>query len=143
MTDRSGQNATLSPTQELAVAALVEGHSVTDAAAVAGVTRQTVHRWLAGDFFFRAELNRQRQEIRDAYRDRLHQLAGVAIGTVEEAVGKGDARVALALLRDLGVLSLPAIGSSNPDELREAAEIEELQRQTMHQLSRDLAGAGM
>ena len=52
--------------QERAISALLTGESVTAAAGRAGVSRQTVHRWLAEDPAFIAEYNQARREIAEA-----------------------------------------------------------------------------
>ena len=61
------QNVTLptmvSPAQSLAVAALVNGSTVTQAAEKAGVARETVSRWVHRDPAFIAELQNTRAEI--------------------------------------------------------------------------------
>ena len=61
------QNVTLptmvSPAQLLAVAALVNGSTVTQAAEKAGVARETVSRWVHRDPAFIAELQNTRAEI--------------------------------------------------------------------------------
>lgn len=131
MNDSTGHDRTLSPTQDLALAALVEGATVTDAAAAAGVTRQTVHRWVAEDHVFAAELNRARAELRDAYRRRLYAVADEAIGAVEGAIGSGDARVALTVLRDLGLLKPASIGATDPAELQADREADTALRQSI------------
>lgn len=133
--DETGQNATLSATQEIAIAALLEGHTVTDAAAAAGVTRQTVHRWTTEDSEFAAEMNRQRLEIRTAYRRRVERLAEHAIGAVETAIGEGDAKTALAILKSLGLLDSTTIGPTDAEEIAQNLEINEMRRQ--EQLERD------
>ena len=50
--------ATISPAQEMAIAALIRGATVTDAATEAGVSRQTVSEWRNHDPEFIAALNR-------------------------------------------------------------------------------------
>jgi len=56
----------LSKSQISVLEALLTGSTVTHAASEAGVARTTVHRWLRNDWVFKAELNRERREIRDA-----------------------------------------------------------------------------
>jgi hypothetical protein len=71
-------NATLeplTPIQETAIASLLAGKTVTDAAADAGVDRATVHRWLREHFGFRAALNAGRRELRKSVQTRLERLA--------------------------------------------------------------------
>jgi hypothetical protein len=118
------QNATpakdpLSPNQERALAALLAGKSVTEAAAVAEVDRTTLHRWLKEDFDFGAALNRGRKDLREAMHARLMVLAAKAAGCVEKALDNGDDKVALALLKGIGLLSgePPKVGSDDPQRL--------------------------
>src|SRR3954470_11486988 len=122
------QNATptgggLTPAQEGAVAALLAGKTVTEAAAAAGADRTTVHRWLKDDFAFLAAYNRGRREMREALQGRLMALADKAVGAVESAVAAGDGKAALALLKGLGLLPGRAtgIGSDDPEELASEA----------------------
>jgi hypothetical protein len=118
-TDRheTPRNATLSPTQAIAVAALLAGKTVTAAAADAGCDRATVHRWLREDHVFRASLNAGRRELRDAVTCRLERLAEKAAECVEKAIDDGDVKAALGVLKGLQVLAPAAIGSADPTEL--------------------------
>jgi hypothetical protein len=116
------QNATpandaLSPNQEKALAALLAGKSVTEAAAAAEVDRTTLHRWLKEDFDFKAALNRGRKDLREAMHARLMVLADKAAGCVEK--DNGDGKVALALLKGIGLLSGEPVkvGSDDPQRL--------------------------
>ncbi len=111
----------LTANQEQALAALLTGSSVTDAAAAAAVDRTTVHRWLKDDVQFRAAHNRGRRELCQATEGRLLTLATKAMKCVETALDSGDGKVALALLKDLGLLPgvLPSIGSDDPAILAE------------------------
>jgi hypothetical protein len=90
-----------SPSQEKALAALLAGRSVTDAAAAAEVNRSTVHHWMKVDFAFQAALNRGRRELREAIEARLMALAEKATECVEWAMAEGDGKAALALLKGL------------------------------------------
>src|SRR4051812_612547 len=72
----------LGPNQLAAIAALVGGSSVTDAAARAGVDRTTLHRWLSGDALFVATLNRSKHEALGAVRGELRALAREAVATL-------------------------------------------------------------
>jgi hypothetical protein len=100
----------LTPAQLLALEALLAGRTVTDAAVAASVARQTVHRWLADDVAFAAELNARRLELRDAAQGRLFTMAQRAAEAVEKAITAGDLRVSLTLLEKLGLLAPPQIG---------------------------------
>ena len=118
----------LSAPQTAALEALASGATVTAAAATAGVNRVTVHRWLREDFSFQAALNQTRLDLRDAAAmARLLKLADSAAGTVQEAVEQGDVRVAVTVLKGLGLLSERAIevGLCDPKKLAVFAEKQE------------------
>ena len=104
----------MTPAQETAVAGLLAGKSVTDAAADAAVTRETVHRWLRENFAFQAELNRGRRELRESVQTRLERLAGKAAACVEKAIDGGDTKAALEVLKGLGASAPPSIGADDP-----------------------------
>ena len=110
MSDSLPHNATsgdgLSPAQEMALAALLAGQKVTDAAMAAGVHRATIHHWLKDSDrpAFRRALDRGRRELRRAARARLLALANKATDCLEVAFTEGDGKAALALLKGLGLL---------------------------------------
>lgn len=68
--------------QETALRCLAGGAHVMEAAAEAGVRRETVSRWLAQEDF-RAELLRRREEIWARYRDQITRLTGIALDSLE------------------------------------------------------------
>jgi hypothetical protein len=111
----------LSPGQLLALAAIMAGESLTEAAAAAGVDRRTIYRWLNEDADFRAAYNRGRRELRREVENHLLRVARMAVETVQRAVTDGNVIASLAVLRGTGLLSgaAPAIGSEDADELRE------------------------
>ena len=116
------QNATLSPVQEKALAAILAGKSVTDAAVAVNIDRATLHRWLRQDFEFQARLNAGRRELRDGLQARLLHLADEAAAVVESAINKRhDTKTARVLLRGLGLLpgELARIDSDDAGELRD------------------------
>ena len=105
------QNVTLptmiSPAQSLAVAALVNGSTVTQAAEEAGVARETVSRWVHRDPAFIAELQNTRAEIAAGTRCALEALGVQAIATLADALRNSymqptRLRAACAVLRMLG-----------------------------------------
>ncbi len=97
------QNATLDAKRVLALAALLEGQNMTDAAQAADVDRSTLYRWL-DEPAFAAELNKGKRELQDALHSRLLSLGERAVGVVQEALDGGDAKTALAVLKGLGLL---------------------------------------
>jgi hypothetical protein len=93
----------LSPSQLRALEALLGGSSVTKAGEAAGVSRESVHRWLREPAFAEA-LEGAKAEMWGAAKARLVGLADKAGDAVEKAIDDGNARVALSLLRGLGLL---------------------------------------
>lgn len=116
------QNATLSPIQETAVTALLAGETVTAAAHTAGVDRTTLHRWLKHDFVFTAALHQRQRECRDALLARLLALGDKAVRAVEKAIEAENPKVALEILRGLGLLRGKRLnlGSDDPAALADA-----------------------
>jgi len=110
----------LTPTQDLAIAALLAGKTIT-AAGEASVDRGTVHRWLKEDFAFQAALNRGQRELRCVAYGRLERLAEKAVDTLERALDKGDAKAALGIVKGLGILAPSSIGSGDAPELAASA----------------------
>ncbi len=78
--------AVISPVQSIAVAALVRGWSITDAAQEAGVARETVSRWVHRDPAFIAELQNTRAEIAAQTRCALEALGQQAVATLRVAM---------------------------------------------------------
>jgi hypothetical protein len=108
----------------LALAALSGGSSVTDAARAAGVDRSTVYRWIDRSPEFVAELNRYRQEQRDALRHELRGLAADAIKAMRDLLGSDTPpairlRAALAVLEAVGADSPEPIGPLHPEDVGE------------------------
>ena len=119
---------------------------MTAAAKAGGVTRQTVHRWQREKAAFQATLNRARNELAAAMETRLQKLSDRALGTVEDAVEHGNASVALAVLKGLGLLDgkRPALHFSvqleeDPNELARRNERHERERElTRQQMENEL-----
>ena len=127
----------LSKRQLSVLQALLTGSTVTDAASVAGVSRTSVHRWLRDDWVFLAELNRERREIRDAIRSQLLRAAESGVGVVSRAIEGGDLRVAMDVLKGLGLLGSRIqieIGEDDPAALEEEARIAEGEAASERQL---------
>jgi hypothetical protein len=93
----------LDPKQLKARDALLIGRTITQAASEAGVHRSTVHRML-DDAEFVSSLNTRRSELRSAADSRLEHLQAKALDALEAALDDGDARIALALLKGVGLL---------------------------------------
>ena len=98
----------VSAEQSRVVYDLVSGLTVTESAQKQGISRSTIHRWLRRDAAFSAVLNSERQRVVDEVRAGIVKLLTPALRTVEEAVQRGDAKTALAVLRSAGVLDVSA-----------------------------------
>jgi hypothetical protein len=113
--------------QRAALALLVSGKTIRYCAESAGVHRNTVANWIRRDPVFRAAYNAWRREVCDSARTRVLCMAEAAARVVAEAIHCSDAKIALAVLRDLG-LTRPESGSrpTHPfhvhEQLIEAAE---------------------
>jgi transposase-like protein len=139
------QNATpdaLPPAQLAALTALLSGHSVTDAAAIANVDRSTLYRWLREPVFL-AAYNQGRADLLAASQTRLLALAEHAVALVAAAIDQDrDVKTALAVLRGLGALSGSlAIGPTDPQAVEDAQVAERL-KVGERALNRVLAGLG-
>jgi Homeodomain-like domain-containing protein len=102
------QNATdatpqLSPAQERALQALLDGATVTEAATAAGVDRTTVHRWQRHVKFFTA-MNRAKADRQNAVRAGLQSLTQEAIGTMRDLLKDPTVPPAVRLKAAMAVL---------------------------------------
>lgn len=136
-----GAGEGLSGVQEVALAALRGGQTFVGAAEQAGVSRMTLYRWLRGNPHFRAAFNAWQQEVTDSARARLVKLADRAVDVVEQALGRNDEKVALKVLRSVGVIRKRSAGGSiNPEvlklkmELREKRELHQAEMKMLHYL---------
>ncbi|MDC3379527.1 hypothetical protein OAX78_04525, partial [Planctomycetota bacterium] len=109
MADETGRNRTAK--RELALAALLEGATVTQAAERSGVRRQTVSGWVNHDSGFIAELRNRRSELWRSQRAGLEAKATRALERLGELVDHEDPKIALAAVRvtldRLGDLPVP------------------------------------
>lgn len=93
-TDENGRIDGLSGAQLNALAALLGGASVTDAATAAGVQRQTVHEWLK-QAQFAVVLNVGRDELWEAQQNALRALGDKANAVLDAALDSDDGALAL------------------------------------------------
>ncbi len=129
----------LTPAQEIAIAGLLAGKSVTDTATDAGVDRATVHRWQKRDYTFQAALNAARRELRQTAYGRLERLAEKAVGCIEQAIDHGDVKAALEIVKGMGILAPSAIGSDDAADLAEEADFRAPGGESRRSLERLLA----
>jgi hypothetical protein len=93
--------------QQMAITALAEGCTFADSAERAGVDRTTLWRWLKSDPRFVSVYEAWKKELAETARATLLKSADVATTTLLNAINKGDAKLALSLLKGLGVLNSP------------------------------------
>ncbi len=121
MTEPDGTRRELSAAQSTAVDLLLMGASISQAAKGSGVTRQTCSGWVNHNPYFRAELNRRREEVWGASKDRLRSLLPVALTALEHELRHGDAsyKAALALLKlaGMGNTDYGKVGLTDADQI--------------------------
>jgi hypothetical protein len=89
----------LNSAQETALLALLDGKLQKDAAKAAGVSPETVCRWLANDSGFVAELNRRRSELWHAQRDRVRKLADAALDELDDLLHSTSPKLQLEAIK--------------------------------------------
>lgn len=109
-----GGTREITPEQERAIALMASGKTGKEVAAGAGVSRATLYRWLRDDPAFVATWNAWQRDQRQATRAQLLGLSGEAVAAVRGAIQKGDGRLALALLKGMGLLAEQPVGSEEP-----------------------------
>jgi hypothetical protein len=122
----------LTPAQSTALAALVQGQSVTAAARRAGVSPGTVRRWLADDPTFIAARNAALAECDDRPRAELAALGQKAVAILREAMNghaeSGEVRAAVEVVRLLKINEpAPARATDPADAERTIAQRERAQ----------------
>ena len=110
-TTRDPDALCLSGPQEAAIASLLVGSNVTEAAEAAGVARATVSGWLNHDPGFAAELANRRAELWEANRDQLRSVVDAAVKALRVLLADDDARVRLSAARAV----LAAVPASWPE----------------------------
>ena len=93
----------LSVEQMNAIDILVQGRTDHETASTVGVARETVTRWRNDNPHFTAELNRQRRLRWGDSHDRLRALASRAVDVLETSLDEGDSRVAMEVLKAIGL----------------------------------------
>ncbi len=132
----AGEAPEMPPAQITALDALLSGKTATEAAAVAGVARSTLYKWLAKDYRFRAAVNRGRRDMRQAVACRADQLATEAAECIVQAVRKGDVKAALEVIRRANIFAASKIGSDDEAVLRQEDEKRQVDREMELALSR-------
>jgi hypothetical protein len=111
----------VSPRQRWALEAFCKGGTIGDAAKAANVSRQTLHRWRAKYPHFAMAMSSWSSACLSTAESQLAELASRAVGALSNAIDKGDARTAMAVLRSLGVLRTYQPSKAPKEEMRSAA----------------------
>jgi hypothetical protein len=114
--------------QRTALEMLLTGRSITETAQSAGVSRDTIYRWLKHDPVFRATYNQWHDPLDESCQSRLLALTDKATDAVEKALEAGDARTALQLLKGMGMIRPRAVGPTDPEEVKKVMEMEKERR---------------
>jgi len=112
--DPEAPSGELRPRQRAVLAMLSDGRSIADVASDARVSKRTIFRWLRKDPHFRAAYNRWRREIDLSVRSKVIASADAAADAMHAAILAGDAKLAMSLLKQLGLLQPPAHGAIVP-----------------------------
>lgn len=83
----------LTPKQLKAIEVLVTSGNVTEAAAAAGVSRETIYTWMRTDKAFQAEKDATSSTYIGELSSRLNTLAQLAVSTLQEILSNPDAQV--------------------------------------------------
>jgi hypothetical protein len=94
----------LSPSQQAALGALAGGQTLSSAAEAAGVTRMTLWRWLRSDPVFAEAYQQWKLELRASAEAQLLRVGEQAVAALARAAEAGDAKIGLAILREMGLL---------------------------------------
>lgn len=105
----------LSPVQLKALASLIRGATVTDAAAEADIDRTTLHRWLRDDAEFIAAYNAARAELQRSTRAALADLGHEAVGVMRDMLHSADVPAPVKLRAAAMVLGM--IGADEPEPI--------------------------
>src|SRR5580765_5130569 len=114
----------LSLPQQRALAVLIEGKALKEAAEGAGVNRSTLYRWIRQDAAFAAAYNAWQQEIAESARARMLCASHAAVEKVIRCMDL-DANLAFKVIKEMGILRPRAAGQIDPDRLRQAMALEE------------------
>ena len=106
------------------------GQSMSAAARGAGVARATLYRWLNQDANFRAAHNAWQKDTMAAARSSILALTEPALRAVAAALERGDAKIAMALLKSVGLLTPPTPGSTDAEDVKKEQQIERKRQET-------------
>lgn len=115
--------------QHAALSEIVSGGSFRRAAEAASVSRATIYRWVQSDPLFRAAFNAWQKEIKESSHARLVKMSEQAVDVVEKALQRNDERVAVTMLREMGVMRRSPGGLTDPGLLKMQMDLRHQQRE--------------
>jgi len=118
--DKNGQQ--LSPKQILALPLVLEGNTDDQVAQAVGVKRQTVNEWRNRDPRFRAEVNRQQNELFRGTRERLERMTEKATRVLDLELERGSVKAAIEFLKLTRALDGVKLGQGGPETPRAVLE---------------------
>ena len=98
----TGKLGGITAKQQQVIGLLLGGCSLREAAGRAGISRGTLYQWRRSEKFI-AALESWRGDMEQAARSRLLNLSGMGLKAILRALEGGDAKVALALFKGLGI----------------------------------------
>jgi hypothetical protein len=120
---QNSTNPTLSPQQQSVITAIVQGQSISEATQKASVNRTTYYVWLDNPHFA-AELNQARSERAQFIKAQLEGLADTAMAVLKDFLTSDIVpptvrlKAAVTVLQGMGGLTPTAIGSTDPEQIR-------------------------
>ena len=111
---RHETSSQVSDRQIAAIATLINAGTQDDAAIAAGVSRQTVNKWVNHHYGFISMLNRLRAERLQTCADQLQKAVLLALKITIEHLEQGDPLAANSLLKLVGVDHLVTLGTNLP-----------------------------
>ena len=102
--------------QQQAIALLCAGCARVEVARRVGVSRGTLWNWMYRNQRFEEALSAWRREMAGSARARLLGLTGAGYRAIALALERGDAKVALAVFKGLGVLDQGREGEAEEEQ---------------------------
>lgn len=100
----TGKLGGITAQQQQAIGLMLSGCTLADTARRAGVSRGTLYQWRRSEKFV-AALESWRGDMEQAARSRLLNLSGMGLKAIHRALEAGDAKVALAMFKGLGIFT--------------------------------------
>jgi hypothetical protein len=92
----------LTAVQQQALEHLIEGGSISKAAKVAGVSRQTIYRWIREDVDFRTVYDAWHRQVQRSVKDRMAAIGDAAMDNLANAIRfKGNLRASEFVVKHL------------------------------------------